>query len=79
MKNAKVKGERNLRVKALEAKIDRALSMKKLLDRSLEELEAELEAVKRAERLFFNLLTCADAHFRKIIPHREPTCQEQIL
>ena len=47
MKNAKVKGERNLRVKALEAKIDRALSMKKLLDRSLEELEAELEAVKR--------------------------------
>ena len=44
---AKVKGERNLRVKELERKIDKALSIQALINRSIEELKAELEAVKK--------------------------------
>lgn len=43
----KVKGERNLRMKELERKIDKALSIQALVNRSLEELQIELEAVKK--------------------------------
>lgn len=43
----KVKAERHIRVKVLETKINKALSMKKLLEDSLEELEKELESVKK--------------------------------
>lgn len=43
----KVKGARALRAQELERKIDKALSMQKLIDQSLEELRNELQAIKK--------------------------------